>query len=86
MTYPEPFDAEHVRPTPAACTSCSCCSAQLCEEGRKVAFGCAAQSSTEDKPLVQDCPCSAETTVGTAAYWAAQTRAKKRAEQGGDRG
>ncbi|MEV7011578.1 hypothetical protein [Streptosporangium sp. NPDC051022] len=77
-----------VRLAPAACPDCSCCTARLCEQGQKNPFGCSALVAPGVKWTVQDCPCSAETTEGTAAHEAVQVRAARRAEQedGGGRG
>ncbi|MFF4412149.1 hypothetical protein ACFYY8_06420 [Streptosporangium sp. NPDC001559] len=79
----DPDDHQWVRPAPADCPDCDCCTAQLCEQGRVNSFGCVMVAQPADKERVHGCPCSAETTPGTTAYAAAQVRAAKRAQQEG---
>lgn len=78
-------------PAQPACPDCDCCTARLCERGRRHPFRCISIATAADPAVrarIRVCPCSAETTSGTAAYAAAQVRAARRAEQkgGGSRG
>ncbi|CAL9608845.1 hypothetical protein SUDANB1_05583 [Streptomyces sp. enrichment culture] len=69
----ETFGPEYVRPAPAACPDCACCSARLCERGRSSVHQCGGIS---DKPeTVKDCPCSAPTARGTHAWRLERIRA-----------
>lgn len=54
--YPEPFDVEYVRPAPAPCPHCSCCSLHLCETA--VSRGAACSWLSDDAGIVTGCPCS----------------------------
>ena len=86
--YPfrEPWGGEYVRPAPAVCPNCPCCTLALCEAGRADVFGCLGRLGDTDPEIrqrVAACPCSAETTEGTEAHRAAQVRAAKRAELAG---
>ncbi|MEU5426914.1 hypothetical protein AB0H73_15100 [Streptomyces olivoreticuli] len=85
MTYepvPEPFGPEYLRPVGLPCPDCECCTAPLCERGRRSPIGsCTAFTTDEAQDTVRDCPCSAETTPGTAAYTLAQNRARRHAHE-----
>lgn len=73
-----------VKPTAPDCPNCGCCSARLCERGRKHVVGCrAAVGTPEEQNIVRNCPCSAETTEGTEAHRAAQRRDAQRQESAG---
>lgn len=66
---------EALRPAQAECPNCGCCSAVLCERGRHRTTGCTyplVEAAYAD--LVADCPCSAPTTRGTAAWRLDQVR------------
>lgn len=77
--FPEPFGPEYVRPANPDCPNCPCCTAPLCEKGRTNPLGgCATYANTDARETVRGCPCSAETTPGTAAHRAAEIRARKR--------
>lgn len=67
----DPEGHRWVRPANPDCPNCDCCTAVLCERGRENVFGCLGRSSDFDPDVrkrVGDCPCSAGTTPGTAAY------------------
>ncbi|MGW3570173.1 hypothetical protein ACWDSL_40985 [Streptomyces sp. NPDC000941] len=70
--YPfhEPFSPEYVRPTPADCPNCGCCTARLCAKGRTSPLVCIGHVNGDTKETVAACPCSAESTPGTAAHTA----------------
>lgn len=71
----ETFGPEYVKPAPRDCPDCPCCSAALCEKGRTNVQACVALASrAEARPVVTGCPCSDETTRGTAAWRAARYR------------
>lgn len=72
--------AEQLRPAQDDCLACGCCTRVLCEKGRTRAAGCADVAAPESVEVVRECPCSAETTAGTAAYDAARVRAAMHAE------
>ena len=52
--FPEDPDDFHrwVKPTPAPCPDCPCCSARLCETGN-----CLLMAGAADKDAVKGCPC-----------------------------
>ncbi len=78
MSMHEPFGPIYEQPVAADCPDCPCCTTRLCEQGRASAFGCVGSLAFRDPDLVERvaaCPCSAETTPGSAA-----SRAAKRTE------
>ncbi|WP_406501523.1 hypothetical protein OHA04_27295 [Streptomyces sp. NBC_01590] len=78
----EPFSPEHVRPDPALCPNCPCCSLLLCEKGRNSVTQCLGHvGDSTAATIVSACPCSAETTRGTHAWRAAQVQAVKHATE-----
>ncbi|PSK52405.1 hypothetical protein B0E38_04731 [Streptomyces sp. 111WW2] len=68
MTMIEPFGVDYVRPAPAPCPDCDCCSAALCERGRTSTFRCAGLAQEAHRALVYGCPCSSALTRGTHAW------------------
>ncbi|MFC8463357.1 hypothetical protein [Streptomyces sp. NPDC057250] len=68
----ETFGPEYVRPAPRECPDCPCCSVALCERGRTTPLSCQACTPQHTREIVADCPCSSETTRGTAAWRAAR--------------
>lgn len=80
-TY-ERFGPEYVRPAPALCPNCPCCSTGLCEKGRNSVTQCLGHvGASAASATVSACPCSAETTRGTHAWRAAQIQAVKHATE-----
>lgn len=73
--------ADQLRPAQDDCGACGCCTRALCERGRKDVLGCAGVAAPDSVAVVQDCPCSAETMPGTAAYDDARFRAAMHAEK-----
>ncbi|WP_155353087.1 hypothetical protein [Acrocarpospora macrocephala] len=71
------------RPAPDDCPDCDCCTAALCEGGRKSVFGCAfllSQADKADKAIwdrVSKCPCSSAEKSGTMAHALAEHRAEQ---------
>lgn len=80
-TLPEVDGHTWLRPAPAPCENCMCCSAALCEAGREHPFGCGGKCGPEDYGIVYRCPCSGEDAEGSAAYRSAVTRAERRATE-----
>jgi hypothetical protein len=54
---PEPFGPIYERPAGDPCPDCTCCTARLCEAGRKVVGGCKSAAPTADREIVRGCPC-----------------------------
>lgn len=75
----EIFGPEYVRPPQQACPNCPCCSAELCERGRVTVTRCAGKTPEEHRAVVAECPCSDETTPGTAAWHVARVRVTRHA-------
>lgn len=73
------MNAKHLRLAQIECADCSCCTARLCEKGRAHPFECEGFANAEAKALVRGCPCSADTTPGTASHAAALLRAERHA-------
>jgi hypothetical protein len=71
----EPFGPDYVRPAPAACSNCTCCTRALCELGRATTSACAGKVGDQDRALVAGCPCSSETAHGSLAWRAVRVRA-----------
>lgn len=69
--FPEPFGPEYVRPAPAGCPNCRCCTARLCEQAKNVTgftqpdlagtqgIPCEYVAGHQDRELVRGCPCTA---------------------------
>ncbi|MFB8406399.1 hypothetical protein [Streptomyces sp. NPDC055912] len=70
----ETFGPEYVKPAQRECPDCPCCSLALCEKGRTTLHACAGHTQEDRRGIVSGCPCSAETTRGTAAWRAARYR------------
>ncbi|MDX2645073.1 hypothetical protein PV341_16170 [Streptomyces sp. PA03-1a] len=68
----ETFGPEYVQPARQVCPDCPCCTAALCARGRTTVSACAGSTPAEHRPTVDGCPCSAESTTGTAAWHAAK--------------
>ncbi|MGX1513948.1 hypothetical protein [Streptomyces collinus] len=79
--FPEPFGPLYERPAQAPCPDCSCCSAPLCERGRRSVQQCSGSTDAQAMQLVSGCPCSAETTPGTHAWRAARIRVTRHATE-----
>lgn len=77
--YPfhEPLGPEYVRPTPADCPNCDCCTARLCKKGNAHPFGCIGITSGDARTTVAACPCSSESTPGTAAHTAKLDKSRR---------
>ncbi|WP_327384997.1 hypothetical protein [Streptomyces sp. NBC_01207] len=76
----EPFGPEYVRPKPAACPDCQCCTAALCERGRSSVMECLGLTA-DHRDVVRGCPCSGELTAGTASWRIGRLRAARRATE-----
>lgn len=81
--FPEPFGPQYVAPPSKDCPNCPCCSARLCERGRRSVMRCSGQRLRDDSlmQLVSGCPCSAETTEGTHAWRLAQIKITRHATE-----
>lgn len=75
--FHEPFGPEYVRPASADCPACDCCTTRLCEKGRTSPFGCIGHVNGEARETVATCPCSAESTPGTAAHTAKLDKSRR---------
>ncbi|MGW3735206.1 hypothetical protein [Streptomyces sp. NPDC005148] len=74
VTLTESFEAESVRPAQTDCPDCGCCTAALCEKGQTVIVECFGLTHEDTRDNVRGCPCSSETTHGTAAWRAGKLR------------
>ncbi|MYX33455.1 MULTISPECIES: hypothetical protein [unclassified Streptomyces] len=63
---------DYIRLPQPDCPDCHCCSAVLCARGRTTVSACAGKTSREAREIVDGCPCSAQSTTGTAAWHAAK--------------
>jgi hypothetical protein len=68
-TFHEPFGPEYVRPAPADCPGCPCCSARLCQRAQEFVFpdtspyrgqsGIPCQFlNAADAAVTRGCPCT----------------------------
>ncbi|WP_433916896.1 hypothetical protein [Streptomyces sp. NBC_01744] len=74
VTMTESFEPEYVRPAQADCPDCGCCTAALCEKGATVIVECFGLTHEDTRDNVRGCPCSSETTHGTASWRAGKLR------------
>jgi hypothetical protein len=77
----EPFGVDYVRPAEADCPNCSCCTARLCERGRRSVHQCQGLTPAEFRAIVYNCPCSSARTRGTHAWRLDRIRATKYATE-----
>ena len=64
----EPFGPDYVRPQQADCPNCLCCTAPLCEKGRRSPLGCRGSADPVGEAVVARCPCSSDLTHGTLPW------------------
>ncbi|MFJ4627094.1 hypothetical protein [Streptomyces sp. NPDC088847] len=77
----ETFGPLYERPKSQDCPDCSCCTAPLCERGRRSTMRCSGLTDASLMQIVSGCPCSAETTPGTHAWRAAHIRITRHATE-----
>lgn len=57
--FHDPLGPAYVRPIPASCPDCGCCTRALCEKGRANPPGCVGSTNAPDqiRRKVAECPC-----------------------------
>ena len=83
--YGETWGPEYVAPPEPPCPHCTCCTARLCARGRVCVAGCLGQvTDPRTRAIVAECPCSAETTPGTADHLMYRVREAQRLRAAAD--